>query len=125
MEMKVRSTIMMMMMGAACVLWGARSAQSQSTNPQVEAGKKIFESKGLCSTCHSREKDKIIVGPSLSGIASRVDKAFFTQQLTDPQKNFKNTSFFKTKKSQVSVMPKPSLTEQERNTVIDYLLTLK
>ena len=105
-------------------LWFVVLAQTGVAATDITAGKKLFETK-LCKTCHSLEEGKTIVGPSLAHIASRGDQNFFMNQLKDPQANFKNTSVSKSGKSLVSLMPKPALTEKERQDLINYLLTIK
>ena len=45
--------------------------QSDNPGPGVETGRRLFGEH--CASCHSLAPDTVIVGPSLSGIASRVE----------------------------------------------------
>ncbi len=98
------------------------------------AGKALFQQTTIreapaCSTCHSTEPGKVIVGPSLAGVASRAEKripgasaeAYLRASITKPN------SFI------VEGFPRDImysrfqevLTDAEINNLLAYLLTLK
>lgn len=91
---------------------------------RIEEGKVLFEKK-MCLTCHSLEEGKVVVGPSLAKIASRFDRSFMALQLKNPKENFKNTSIFERSLDKTPKMPKPILTDEELNILVDFLMTLK
>ncbi len=95
------------------------------------AGKALFAQSVLgstpgCITCHSLEPGKTLVGPSIAGIASRAGKTvagqsaeqYLRQSILEPDAHV-TAGFAK------GLMPKPTLTEQQVNDLVAYMLTLK
>lgn len=99
-----------------------------------EAGKALFHQTSIreapaCSTCHSIESGKVIVGPSLAGIASRAGErkagmsaeAYLRESILDPNayvvEGFSEGVMFQKFKD--------VLTEEEINDLVAYLLTLE
>ncbi len=76
-------------------------------------GAALFQNKG-CIGCHAVREQGGEVGPHLDGEGTRRTRPWIVQQLTDP-KIYKPDG----------IMPKLILSDQERNDLADYLLTLK
>ena len=102
------------------------TACSSSPSPEEERGEVVFTKQ--CVVCHSLVKDKVIVGPSMVGIASRAGDridgmdatAYLYASLLEPGSYL--TEGFN------NLMPLNigrDLTDQEQDDVIAYLLTLK
>ena len=126
---------------AACGGGGTPAVSAPSGN--ADNGKTLFNKATIgaagdpgCATCHSLEKDKTIVGPSLAGIAAdgaetvkesdykgtaKTAAEWLHESIVDP--NVDVPEGF-----QPSVMPQnygKNLTEQEINDRVAYLSTLK
>jgi nitric oxide reductase subunit C len=137
---------------AAC--GGGAATQSSTAAPSASAGQsasagdaangdKLFHQATIgkdnvagCATCHSTEKDKTIVGPSLAGIGTDAAGAFkeadyegkatdaagwLTEQIVNP--NLEVVQGY-----QANVMPTnygTALSPQEMSDIVAYLLTLK
>ena len=74
----------------ALLLVGCGGAVGES-DPQVADGRRVFQQH--CASCHAVEPDRIIVGPSLAGIAtlaeSRIEgldaAEYLTQAILEPE----------------------------------------
>jgi cytochrome c len=109
------------------------SAQaSEAGDP--EAGKTLFEQATIreapaCSTCHSTEPGKVIVGPSLAGMAARAGER--KTGLTPPEyirESILDPNAYIVEGFSEGVMYqdfKEVLKEEEIQDLIAYLLTLK
>jgi nitric oxide reductase subunit C len=139
--------VVAMLVLAACG-GGATPAPSGGSQPaasgagNADSGKKLFGETVIasagspgCVTCHSLEKGKTLVGPSMAGIATEVTKdlkdpaykgtaktveEFLRESIVDPD-------VWLTAGFSAGIMPKTlnKLSEQELNDLIAYLLTLK
>jgi len=94
-------------------------------------GKKLFNGKGKCKTCHKTSAKKK-VGPGLKGIMSRVDEAWMKKWLHDPQGTWAANEGYtaelrkklkKTKKKKTAMKIK-KLSDSEIADIIAYLKTL-
>ena len=95
------------------------------TPEMLNKGEAIFKSH--CASCHSATQDKVLVGPSMVGIADRagtrvkgLDAYEYIQQSILEPEAFINEDF-------PNVMPQTfssTLTEENLNAVIQYLLHL-
>ncbi len=119
---------------AACGGGGASQAPTGGAPAgagNVEAGKALFAQQVIgsnpgCITCHSLEPGKTLVGPSMAGIAGRAGNTapgqsaeqYLRQSITEPDAHV--VAGF-----QKGLMPKPTLSDQQVNDLIAYLLTLK
>ena len=119
----------------ALLLVGCGGGGSSSGSDASE-GEKLFNSATIgsdpgCATCHSLTPDKVIIGPSLAGIATdasgdAADRGITTEamlkiMITDP--NDEVVEGFP-----ADTMPQDfatQLTDQQLNDVIAYLMTLK
>jgi nitric oxide reductase subunit C len=132
---------------AACGGGAAKPAASQSQPAaaaagNADSGKKLFSEPFLksagspgCATCHSLEKGKTLVGPSLAGIASEaaadVQKADYKGSAKSAEEFLKESivspDVMVTQGFQAGVMPKTyaKLSAQELNDLAAYLMTLK
>ena len=129
----------------ACGGGAAKPAASQPAAAPVgnaDNGKKLFNEPVIasagapgCATCHSLEKDKVIVGPSLAGIATDAAGAaeekeykgtaktadqWLRESITNPDVDVPDG--FKP-----NIMPKTftKLSTQELDDLVAYLMTLK
>jgi mono/diheme cytochrome c family protein len=102
---------------AAC---GGQSAPTGGGG-DAAAGQTIFNQVASppCSSCHSVEAGKRVVGPSLAGLGASAD--FLHQSIVDP--NAQITEGFG-----ANIMPTTygsQLTEQQINDLVAYLMSLK
>lgn len=91
--------------------WGTSVSFSQQ--PAPEAGKKLFAERG-CPVCHTIKGEGGNVGPSLTQVGNRRDKEWLLRWLKDPPAIKPGT-----------LMPKPPVTDEERQQLVDFLLTNK
>ncbi len=104
---------------------GDKSSSSGSTDPDVAAGKALFEQTTLegnagCVTCHSVEPGKTVVGPSLAGIASKGED-FIRESIINPDADV-------TEGFPAGTMPPDygeKLSDEQINQLVKYLMTLK
>jgi len=102
----------------ACGGGGAAPAAAPAGN--ADAGKAVFSGVGGCSACHSVEAGKVLVGPSLAGIAED-SAAELRASIVNPGANVEEGF-------DAGVMPTDygtKLTEQQINDLVAYLSTLK
>lgn len=125
-----KKLVLLVVLALVLVACGSSGADSASE------GEKLFNSATIgsdagCKTCHSLEPDKVIVGPSLAGIATdaagdAADRGVTTEEMlkimiTDP--NDEVVEGFP-----ANTMPQDFgtvLSDQQLNDIIAYLMTLK
>jgi len=131
---------------AACGGGAAKPAANQgqpaASAGNADSGKRLFSEPIIasagspgCVTCHSLEKGKTLVGPSLAGIATEaaadVQKADYkgTAKSADEflKESIVSPDVMVTQGFQPGVMPKTynKLTAQELSDLVAYLMTLK
>jgi mono/diheme cytochrome c family protein len=101
-------------------------SSSSSLDPALAQGERVF--KRECSTCHSVKADETIVGPSLSGIATHAatrqegmdSRDYIFLSITKPSE-FVVEGFVDQMPSNFS----KSLSEEELDGIISYLMTLE
>ena len=126
--------------GAAKPAGGEQPAAAAGGN--ADAGKKLFNEPVIasagspgCVTCHSLEKGKTLVGPSMAGIATvaaaDIKSADYKGTAKTVEEFLKesivNTDVMVTQGFQPGIMPKTytKLSAQEVNDLVAYMLTLK
>ena len=99
--------------------------QSPSVNPaaldkeeftpqMAERGKRLYENKYACQSCHTIGSSGGYVGPSLNNAGNWLTPAWIEAWLRDPQKLVRGT-----------IEPRQSLSDDEIQDITAYLLTLK
>jgi cytochrome c2 len=128
--------------GGAAKPAASQSEPAAATAGNADTGKKLFGEAFLksagspgCATCHSLEKGKTLVGPSLAGIAREaaadVQKADYKGSAKSAEEFLKESivspDVMVTQGFQAGVMPKnyAKLSAQELNDLTAYLLTLR
>jgi cytochrome c2 len=127
---------------AACSGGGAQPAApaAGAAGGNADNGKALFAKTVLgkspgCVTCHSLEKGKTLVGPSMAGIATEAEKTIKDAEYKGTAKSaaeFMRESIVKpnvyvTKGFAQGIMPADytGLSEQELNDLVAYLVSLK
>ncbi len=116
---------LVVVMVAACGGGGGDKSSSGATDPDVAAGKALFEKTVLegnpgCVTCHSTEPGKTVVGPSLAGIGNQSED-FIRESIVNPDADV-------TEGFPAGTMPQDygqKLSEEQINQLVKYLKTLK
>ena len=119
------------LMLAACGGGASQPASSSGARGDAAAGKALFSQAVIgsnpgCSTCHSLEPGKTLVGPSLAGVASRAGsrvaglsaEQYIRQSILEPDA-------YTVPGFQKGVMIKEQLTDQQVNDLVAFLMTLK
>jgi len=88
--------------------------RSQFTADMAERGKKLFETKFGCQSCHTIGSSGGYVGPSLNSVADWLTPAWIEAWLRNPQALVPGAS-----------EPRQSMSESEIREITAYLLTLK
>lgn len=103
-------TAFLVLLGACLVIWGVLTACNRYSE-----GAGIFE-REKCRDCHTIKGRGGAVGPNLTTVGKRRDRAFIAQQIKDPASHNPNTA-----------MPsfKDRLSEQDINALADYLSDLR
>lgn len=110
----------------------APAAQGAAVTGDPERGRQLFQSSSVaglpgCAACHSLEPDRVLVGPSLAGVATRAAQrvpglsaeAYLRQSILEPDA-FVVPGFPK------GAMPAyRNISEQDLQDLIAFLLTLK
>jgi nitric oxide reductase subunit C len=131
-QKNIRTFIVILLTTAALVILSACSSE-QSASPadpsgvDLELGQRMFQAN--CSSCHSTEKDMVLVGPSIAGLASRAGntvagldaEAYIRQSILEPEA-YQNEGF------PSNIMPATygqQLSEEDINALVSYLLTFE
>jgi quinol-cytochrome oxidoreductase complex cytochrome b subunit len=83
------------------------------TSPSVLAGRILYDQNG-CSSCHSIFGKGGTIGPSLTHVGSKKDRAWLIKHFKDPKAM-----------SPGSMMPKVTLPDKQLNELADYMMSLK
>lgn len=95
-------------------------------DPQIQQGKNLFSEN--CAACHGTEPDMVIVGPSLVGIAEIADTRI---EGLEARQYIENSIMYPDDylvEGYEDLMPKTfgkTLTREEVNLLVEYLLTLE
>jgi len=128
--------------GGAAKPAGSESQPAAAAGGNADSGKKLFNEPVIasagspgCITCHSLEKGKTLVGPSMAGIATEaaadVKKADYKGTAKTAEEFLKESivspDVMVTEGFQPGIMPKTytKLSAQEVNDLVAYMLTLK
>jgi nitric oxide reductase subunit C len=118
----------------AVLLLAACGSNQETGGDSVETGEKLFKEALLagaagCKTCHSLEPDTVIVGPSLSGIATRAGSMVSGESAEEYiRKSIIAPDEFLVPGYPARVMPNvwgEQLTEDQVDSLVSYLMTLK
>jgi nitric oxide reductase subunit C len=118
----------------AVILLAACGNDQESGGNSVETGEQLFKESLLagaagCKTCHSLEPDTVIVGPSLSGIATRAGSIVPGESAEDYlRKSIIAPDEYLAPGYPARVMPNvwgEQLTEDQVDSLVSYLMTLK
>ena len=118
------------------------AGQSAASGGNAETGKKLFSQSVIpsaggagCASCHSVEKDKMLVGPSMFGVAGRAETVIKSADYRGAAKTSEeylresivNPDAFVAKGYSAGVMLKnyAKLSDQEVKDLVAYLLTVK
>ena len=128
--------------GGAAKPAGGESQPAATAGGNTDTGKKLFAEPVIasasspgCITCHSLEKGKTLVGPSMAGIATEaaadLKKADYKGTAKTAEEFLKESivspDVMVTQGFQAGIMPKTytKLSAQEINDLVAYLMTLK
>jgi mono/diheme cytochrome c family protein len=86
-NMRIVAVIVLALLLAGCGAGGDRATE----DPELAHGRRLFQQH--CASCHAVEPERIVVGPSLAGIAvlaeNRIDgldaEAYLAQAILDPE----------------------------------------
>ncbi len=132
---KLTIILLALILAAALVACGGSPAPDSSGGAaDAAAGQKLFQQRVIgtqpgCANCHSLEKDMMIVGPSLAGIASRAGsreagktaEQYLAEAITNP-------NAFTVEGYTTGTMPASlgkELSDQQVKDLVAYMLTLK
>lgn len=117
--------LVLILMTAGCAL--VAPSPTPTIPPRAAEGRAVFER--ICTTCHSTTPDMIVVGPSLAGIATRaatrIPGMTAEEYIRD---SILNPSNYTVEGFREGLMPpdiSKSLSPDEFNAIVDYLMTLK
>jgi mono/diheme cytochrome c family protein len=135
-------TLAFLMLVLVVVACGGGNADDQKEEPAPASGvsgnaangeglfsQSTIGSQPGCITCHSLEPDKVLVGPSLAGVAARAGSRVSGQSAEDYiRESILNTDAFTVDGFAAGVMPAAladGLSEQQLADLVAYLVTLK
>jgi nitric oxide reductase subunit C len=111
------------------IITAAESSAVSTEDPAVARGRALFSrAPAVCSTCHSLERDVVIIGPSLFGIA---DRAWYRVPGLSPEEYIRNSILYPSDylvEGFADVMQKnfgDVLSSQEIDDLIAFLMTLE
>jgi nitric oxide reductase subunit C len=112
----------------------ATESQSALITGSASAGEELFNKTAIgsqpgCVTCHSLEPDKVLVGPSLAGVATGAGSRVSGQSADEYlRESIQNTNAYTVDGFAAGVMPAglaDELSEQQVADLVAYLMTLK
>ena len=103
---RITGLTLLLLVAAAC-------AHTQEASPAVDDGQRVFQNQG-CYGCHTVGPTGTPIGPDLSHVGARHDRAYLVSWLRDPASQ-KPTAH----------MPKLRLTDAEVQALAAYLSSLR
>jgi cytochrome c oxidase subunit 2 len=91
----------------------SKSRRPGEPEKQMSRGEQLFAENG-CSGCHALESDKVIVGPSLKGIALKHDFQYLKDAIIHPNKDVPEGFT-------AGVMPAFKMSDEDVKALIDYI----
>lgn len=132
----ISKRLIFVFLGLALIVTACSSKSAPTATPfpftpnSPEArGLALFQGKGRCASCHSLSPDTVIVGPSLSGVATRAATRepplsaadYLEESILQPDK-FKVPGF---QNMQMDTTLAKTLSTDEISDLVAFLLTLK
>ena len=126
-QLLIATTVIFVLILASCTTNAEPAPETPAIDPAVyELGESVFQAN--CSSCHSPNHDIVLVGPSMLGIADWAGSmiegmdaySYIEESILDPSA-FLNEGF-------IDLMPPTygeSLTDEEIDAVIQYVMTLE
>lgn len=126
--------LLIVIVGFSLLLVACGGAASAKSVGDPQQGKTLFNQAAIreapgCVTCHSPEPGRVIIGPSLAGVAARAGERVAGKLAVDYlRESITNPNAYVVEGFSAGVMYqkfKEVLTEEEINNLVAYLLTLE
>lgn len=96
------------------LLIGCKTPSEENLSPKARQGKKIYEQRA-CGSCHKINGKGGRKGPDLTRVGNKLqEKEWYQKYFRNPTSVVPNAK-----------MPKPLVTDEEMNNLIEYMLSLK
>ena len=96
------------------ILLGCKAQSAANLSPKARQGKKIYEQRG-CGSCHKINGKGGRKGPDLTRVGNKLqEKEWYQKYFRNPTSVVPNAK-----------MPKPLVTDEEMDKLIEYMLSLK